>query len=74
MSFWEEALCCVVLFFFPGAALWVPVVMLGLALAGPWLGWTPLLVAAGVCAATCAVPAPFSPSIIHSRVSVMLLK
>ena len=30
MSRWEELLCCIVLFFVPGAALWVPVTTLAL--------------------------------------------
>ncbi len=39
---WEELLCCIVLFFIPGAALWVPLVALVLAGVGiGGLGWTP---------------------------------
>lgn len=72
---WEEFLCCVVLFFIPGAALWVPVVALGLAVVGvAGYGWVYLGVFSAVLAASFLVPAGLRQGVLHSHVATLMLK
>jgi hypothetical protein len=75
LAVWEEALCCLLLLLVPGAALWVPVSVLVLAVAGVagW-GWAPLAMWLCLLAASYVLPSRFSKDAVHSPAAALLLR
>ena len=74
LAWWEDLLCCLVMFLIPGTVLWMPLLGIVLVSALPWTGFQYLGWFCALIVVAWAYPSGWNKPVIHSRMYQMLLK